>query len=232
MQDMNRKSQIWISAVLYVLLITIVIVIVLEGGTPILEGLRDKSVFVQTRDNFVALDSHITEVSNAGPGSQRIVPLEVKKGELTVDNNQIRWEMDTEASIIQPRTSIDAGNLRLGSDSDVNAYESGGNLILENYYITAVFSKVGNESSYNELNASSILLSLTYNPNSETTEGSFSMLIDDSLIDSDGYSKLLDNGYDLGSASVLFHINQSSGIEHDLIFTLDSRADYLKVNLK
>ena len=52
---MGKKSQIWISAVLYVLLISVVIVIVLEGGTPIMNNLRDKSVFVQTRDNFVNL---------------------------------------------------------------------------------------------------------------------------------------------------------------------------------
>ncbi|MBU0536690.1 MAG: hypothetical protein KKE20_07015 [Nanoarchaeota archaeon] len=228
---MKKKSQIWISAVLYVLLISIVIVIVLEGGTPILENLRDKSVFIQTRDNFVALDKNVMDVSNAGPGSQRIVPFEIKKGELTLGNSQLKWQMDTKSPVIQPRTSIDLGNLRLGSDSDVDAYESNDQLILENYYIKAVFSKIGNESDYGSVNSTSIIQYLTYNRNNGTASGSFSFMIDDNSIDSDGYSKIVQPGYDLGSATVMFYINQTDGVLHTLYFTLDSRSDYLKVDL-
>ena len=228
---MGKKSQIWISAVLYVLLISVVIVIVLEGGTPIMNNLRDKSVFVQTRDNFVNLDKHIQDVGSAGPGSQRIVPLEIKKGALSVENNQIKWEMDTKSAVMQPRTSIDLGNLRLGSDSDVDAYETNSTFVLENFHIKAVFSKIGNESNYGTVNSTSILTSMVYKVNEGTTAGDFDFLIDNSLIDSDGYSKLLDEGFSLGSATVVFYLNMSGGAVHNLYFTLDSRSDYLKVRL-
>ncbi len=228
----GRKSQIWISAVLYILLVSVVIVIVVEGGTPIMNNLRDKSVFLQTRDNFVSLDKHIKDVSNAGPGSQRVVPLEIKKGELNIKNSQVKWEMDTKASIVQPKTSVKTGNLRLGMDSDVDAYERNNKLILENYYIRAVFYKVGNESSYGTMNSTSILHSITYKTNNKTASGEFSFLIDDSLIESDGYSKLVRKGHDLGSGTVMFYMNTSSGVVHRLYFTLDSRTDFLMTNLE
>lgn len=227
----SRKSQIWISAVLYLLLISIVIIIVIEGGTPVLNNLRDKSVFVQTRDNFVSIDKHIIDISNAGPGSQRIVPLEIKKGELSLGNNQLKWEMDTKSAVIQPKSSIALGNLRLGSDSDVDAYGSNDNLILENYYIKAAFNKIGNESNYGKVNSTSILDYMTYNKNNATIPGEFSFLIDDASIDSDGYSKIVQEGYDMGSAVVMFHMNMTGGVVHDLYFTMDAKSDYIKVNL-
>lgn len=227
----KKKSQIWISAVLYVLIISVIMVIVLEAGVPIMDNLRDKSVFTQTRDNFISLDKHIREIGSAGPGSQRVVPLEIKKGELVLGNSQLKWKMDTVASIIQPRTSIDLGNLRLGSDSDVDAYSNSTNFILQNYYIKAVFSRVGNETSYATVNSTSMLKSVTNLKTSAVTSGEFSFLIDDATIGSDGYSKLEQTGYDLGSATVIFHMNMTGGVIHNIYFTLDSRSDYLKVSL-
>ncbi|MFC1752359.1 hypothetical protein ACFL96_03075 [Thermoproteota archaeon] len=228
---MNKKSQIWISAVLYLLIISIVLVIVLEAGTPIMNNLRDKSVFIRTRDNFVSLDKHITDISNAGPGSQRIVPLEIRKGDLTLGNNQLKWEMSTESAAIQPRSNFEMGSLRIGSDADVIAYETNTSIVLENFYILAVFSKVGNETSYGRINSSGILDYIVYKRTNSTSSGDFNFFVDDFSIDSDGYSKLLDTGYTLGSGTVVYHMNMTGGVVHDLYFTLDSRADYVKVEM-
>jgi hypothetical protein len=227
----SRKSQIWISAVLYVLIISVIMVIVLEAGVPIMNNLRDKSVFVQTRDNFINLDMHIKEIGSAGPGSQRVVPIEIKKGELALANSQLEWTMDTKASIIQPRTSLSLGNVRIGSDSDVNAYSNSTDLVLENYYLKAVFNRVGNESNFGTINSTSLLKSIENVKTGTATSGEFSFLIDDISVESDGYSKISQQGYNLGSATVIFHINMSGGAVHDLSFTLDSRSDYLKVSM-
>ena len=227
----KKKSQIWISAVLYVLIISVIMVIVLEAGVPIMNNLRDKSVFVQTRDNFVSLDRQIREIGSAGPGSQRIVPIEIKKGELSLANSQMEWKMDTKASIIQPRTSVVLGNLRLGSDSDVNAYSNSTDLVLENFYTKAVFSRIGNETNFGTVNSTSILRNMENLKTDASTSGEFSFLIDDVSVSSDGYSKISEPGYNLGSATVIFHMNMTGGAVHDLSFTLDSRSDYLKVSM-
>ncbi|MCX6707856.1 MAG: hypothetical protein NT001_07025, partial [Candidatus Woesearchaeota archaeon] len=173
----------------------------------------------------------ITEIGSAGPGSQRIVPIEIKKGELVLGNNQLKWKMDTPASIIQPRTSVNLGNLRMGSDSDVDAYSNSTNLVLEDYYIKAVFSRVGNETNFGTVNSISMLRSIENLKTGAVTSGEFSFLIDDAYVESDGYSKIDQLGYDLGSATVIFHMNMTGGAIHDVSFTLDSRSDYLKISM-
>ncbi|MBW2999994.1 hypothetical protein KY339_04940, partial [Candidatus Woesearchaeota archaeon] len=85
---MNDKAQIWISALLYILIAVIVMVIILEATSPLLENLKDESVYTETKSNFVSLNQHISDVSNAGTGSQRVVPVEIRKGELKVGNDQ------------------------------------------------------------------------------------------------------------------------------------------------
>ena len=139
----GKKAQLWISAVLYILIISVVMAIVLEAGLPILSNLRDKSIVLQTRDNFINVDKHIQEIADAGPGSQRVVPLEIKKGDLKIEEGRMIWDMDTEADIMQPGTSQQSGNLRVGVNADVKATQSGSLFTLENSYIKAVFNKIG-----------------------------------------------------------------------------------------
>jgi hypothetical protein len=139
--------------------------------------------------------------------------------------------MSTLASIIQPRTSVDLGNLRLGSDSDVDAYSNSTDLVLENFHIKAVFNRVGNETNLGRLNSTSMLKNIENLKTGAVTAGEFSFLIDDSIVESDGYSKISSQGQNLGSATVIFHMNMTGGAVHDISFTLDSRSDYLKVSL-
>ena len=121
--NQGKKAQIWVSAVLYILITTIVLVIVIELGTPMLENMKDKSIFTRTKDNFVAIDKNIKDISEEGFGSQRTIPLEIQKGKIDVTDNLIKWEMETNADIIEPGSSIASGNLVISSNSDVSAKE-------------------------------------------------------------------------------------------------------------
>ena len=74
---MRKKGQIWISAVLYVLVIVALIIIVLEAGLPLLGRLKEKNSFNRVKDTLTALDSNIRQIAGEGQGSQRIVPVAV-----------------------------------------------------------------------------------------------------------------------------------------------------------
>jgi len=74
------KAQIWVSAILYILVITVVMVLVLNAGVPIIQDLQDKTVFTRSKNTFLSLNQHISEVSEEGVGSQRVVPIEIEKG--------------------------------------------------------------------------------------------------------------------------------------------------------
>lgn len=226
-----RKSQIWIEAVLYVLMTAIIMVVVLEAGIPILDKMKDKSIFIQTRDNFVSLSQHIEEVSNAGPGSQRLVPIEIKKGYLKVDNEKVKWYMDTKAEIIAPMSKISLGNVKIASDSDVDAYTSGDYYILENFYVLAAFSRIGNSSVYGNITSANILAYLKFKGTGGTTNGTFTFLIDSAAISGDGYTAM-ESGYDEGSGSVSAFINTTSGTNYTITFTLYGDTDFLAVNME
>ncbi|PIN86985.1 hypothetical protein COV19_02215 [Candidatus Woesearchaeota archaeon CG10_big_fil_rev_8_21_14_0_10_44_13] len=232
MPEHNKKSQIWESAVLYVLMTAIIMVIVLEAGVPILQEMRDKAVFIQTRDNFISLNQHIEDVSNAGPGSQRLVPIQIKKGYLKIDNEKIKWYMDTKADVIEPMSKISTGNVKMASDSDVDAYESGNYLIIENFYAQAGFNKIGNESSFGNITSTNILDYMKFKGTGSVANGTFTLQIDGTSFEGNGYTKIDEEGYDKDRAVVRAFINTTSGANYTVTFTMYGDTDFMTVNIE
>lgn len=102
---MDKKAQIWISAVLYMALGVVVLTIILAAGVPMIQKMKDKNVYGQTKDLFDTLDKNIKEVSGEGPGSKRfLAPFEVKAGDLRVseDSDVIIWSLKTKAKLMEP----------------------------------------------------------------------------------------------------------------------------------
>ncbi len=89
----NKKGDIWVSAVLYFGLGIIVISILLAAGLPVINKLRDKNILIQTKEAFNVLDENMLTVINGGPDSQRPITLEIKRGEINIDdvNDKIIW---------------------------------------------------------------------------------------------------------------------------------------------
>ena len=230
---MGKKSQLWISAVLYILVTALIMVIILEALTPVVENLKDKSVFVRTRDTFLSLNQYIKEVSLEGQGSQRIVPIEITKGELSVQDNEIKWKMPTEAAILEPRATVELGNLLVVANGDVDAYEQNGTFVLTNTNTFFRFNKFGSATNFSNFTSSRIINQSAYKRGSSLTNVSagFDFFITEEDKTFFGYSILPKKGADLGEAKVLVHVN-STVHEYDLIFTLESQADYLLVELR
>ncbi|MFO8016910.1 MAG: hypothetical protein R6U32_07460 [Candidatus Woesearchaeota archaeon] len=228
----SRKGQIWISAVLYVLMTAVIMVVVLEAGLPVLKEMRDKAVFVQSRDNLISLNQHIKEVGSAGPGSQRTVPLQVQKGHLEVGKEKLRWYMDTEADIIEPMSKISMGDVKIASDSDVDAHETGGHYILENFYMLAAFNKLGNASSYENISSDSIIDYMQFKGTGAIANGTFDLSVDDEMVSGEGYTSINDKGYDQGRASVTAFVNTTSGTNYTIIFTMHGNSDYMTVRMR
>lgn len=229
---LSKSAQIWESAVLYVLMTAIIMVIVLEAGVPLLKDMRDKAVFIQTRDNFISLNQHIEEVSNAGPGSQRLVPIQVKKGYLTIENDKIKWYMDTTADVLEPMSKISAGNVKMGADADVDAYKTGSSYVLENFYIRAGFNVIGNETNYGNMTSTNILRYVRFKGTGGTANGTFTLLIDGSAIDGNGYTKIEEEGYDKDKATLIALVNTTSGTNYTLSFTMYADSDFMTINIE
>lgn len=233
----KKKAQIWISAILYVLVTALIMVIVLEALSPILDNMKDQSIFERTRDTFLSLNQYIKDVSVEGQGSQRVVPVEIQKGTLAVQNNELEWKMSTKADILEPRSMQDLGNLFLVSNGEVSSYESNGTFVLENSKVKFVFNEIGSPTNFTNITSSEIInQSSLKTPSGSvdiTTPGEFSFLVNDETSPStgNGFTRLPLAGSDLGFASVIAHINTTQ-YEYELTLTLESGADYLVVGVK
>lgn len=234
----HKKGQVWISAVLYILITTIIMVIVLEIGTPLLENLKDKAIFTKTKDNFLSLDKQLKSISSEGYGSQRIIPLEIQKGSVDVTENGIRWEMKTDADIIEPGSSISLGDLIISSNSDVSAKKRGDSYILENSAILINFTSFGNQTNWTSgADPSSIINYMEYKTANgrirQDMAGLTTFTVKNNGVDlpvsGSGYTKLEKEGTSMTQAKLILHMN--STVEYDLVFTLQSRADFLKVDI-
>ncbi len=111
-----KKGDIWISAIIYIGLGVVAITLLVGAGVPIINKMKDRSTFFQTKEVMQTIDKAIIEVVSEGPGSRRYLsPLEIKKGSLaiTLSPRRIVWEMETKALLQEPGQSINEGNLNI-----------------------------------------------------------------------------------------------------------------------
>ncbi|MBN1386498.1 hypothetical protein JW968_06005 [Candidatus Woesearchaeota archaeon] len=233
-----KKGQIWVSAVLYLLITAVVVVLILEGGLPLLSKMSDKATFTRTRDNFINLDQHIIEVAQAEVGTQRAIPLEIRAGELSVENDVLKWTMETDAEIIEPRSEIRLGNLRILSCADVETWENGTHYFMENSNVKFAFRKIGSQEEWGSLNTSDLIEYAEYLPTGEKTDGEFDFYIlgEEQFGEGNGYVRISEIGDTLAEATVTAFINttddptdENATKQYELSFTLESNTDFVRV---
>jgi len=239
----NRKAQIWISAVLYLLVTVVVMFIVLDAGIPLLNNMKDKSVFTRTKDNFVNLDQHIKKISFTEEGSQEVIPFEVTEGNLLFDENNVVWSMQTEAQVLEPNTKLESGNLYLVSDLDVSAKEYANHYVMQNSYISVRLNKTGTRDIWTDISADQLIESITYKLTGKTTTAGFKIRVwandpsnpfpYNSTVGSNvtGYTEMLDTGMNLASATYTAYFNTTS-LDYLVRITLNSLADYVVINVE
>lgn len=234
---MYKRGQVWISAILYIMIITVVMVLVLNAGVPLLEDMQDKTVFTRSKNTFLALNEQIVDVSEEGIGSQRVVPIEIEKGNLELKDGALKWNMRTNAKILESGQQIELGNLYISSNADVSSISNTYNYTLENTYIRATFHKCEskNTCSFNETGMIKQLIFKDHDTGTEIPA------TNDFEIDfgtgvawtASGYSVLEDAGTSLGAARVLYYINSTNQSYYTVVeFSLGSNRDFLEVKIR
>jgi len=110
---MYKKGDIWISAILYFALGVILLSIILAAGLPAITKMKDDFTVKQTKDLMINLDGSIRTVYHEGPGSQRIVSLDIGRGDFFIkeDLEVIEWSIESSALISEVGVEIQEGNL-------------------------------------------------------------------------------------------------------------------------
>ena len=101
---MDKKGDVWISAVLYFGLGMVILTIILSAGIPVINKLRDKNVIIQTKEIMQVLDKTVLNVASEGAGSQRTLSVDITKGQMTLlkENDKIEWKFRSNAAISEP----------------------------------------------------------------------------------------------------------------------------------
>ncbi len=233
----TKKSQIWISVIIYTMVALLALVLILNTGLPILTEMKERSLFNKIKDAMLDLDRHITDIAKQGEGSQAAVSFEIKEGEMKFLDNQLIWEIETSSKLISPRTSTKIGNLIISSNSNIRSFE------LEDYYIMETFIKEDNFSvrinKFNskeapgDINTSRLIEYISFN--GEKMDGNFNFYINNNETSSlgTGYTEIIPagNNTNVGSAKVVAHVDSDFG-KYKLEFTLESYADFLIVRVK
>ena len=132
----SKKADVWVSAVLYFGLGIIVISLLLAAGLPAINKLRDKNVVIQSKGVFQVIDKNIRDVVRGGPGSQRVVNVDIKKGDFKIDDSkeEITWEYSTKIAISEPGSSppgsasgsaipVSEGNIKIATWKEGDGYK-------------------------------------------------------------------------------------------------------------
>lgn len=120
------RGQVWIEAVLYIAIGVVAISLILGAGLPVIYKMRDRNTVVQTKEMLHAFDDAIRQVASEGLGSQRVLdPVIIKGGKLNIKKDEIIWEMDTTAEIME------VCGYRESCDEKLKQYE--GNIEMELY---------------------------------------------------------------------------------------------------
>ncbi len=225
-----RKSQVWVSAILYMLIAATAMALIIQAGIPIINNMKHRSIYSSTEEMLVSLDKHIVDVANEGEGSQRVVPIDIKDGELTIRDGKLIWEYETETKIFEPKSRMNLGNLIITTNAGVTATENLDDYLLSNDKIRVNISKI---SDWSTINTSQLINYIEHIENSKKTNGTFSFTIgnDPTSKVGNGYTILKESGINLGFGVVVAHVNTTS-FEYDLHLTLESEADFIRVNVK
>lgn len=229
----NKRGAIWVSAVIYVLVGIIVLTVVIEAGIPFIKSLQERSNVNRARNTLSGIDQQIQDTAKEGQGSQRVIPLDVSEGTVKVEDNKLRWKIETSSKVLEPRTRIELGNLVIASDVDVSAADQSGFHIVQNSRILANFTMFGSKTNFSGINTSSLLNYIEFKDTGSKTTGTFTFFINQnaSSISGTGYTELLQTGTGLASATLKAHVN-STIYEYDLLLSLDSKADFLRAQIE
>ncbi|MBI5398374.1 hypothetical protein HZB03_02820 [Candidatus Woesearchaeota archaeon] len=237
---MKKKGDIWIAAILYILIITVVLTLVLQAGVPIINDLQDKTTFTRSKNTFLRLNQQIVDISQEGAGSQRVIPIEVEKGDLELSGGSLKWDLRTGAKILEPGQEIDLGNLFITSNADVAAGPVTSSVYtLQNSILPANFTRCEDRTTCT-FASSNLLQKIRFrNPDTgafSTTSGTFNVEFGQGAWNFSGFSKLEDAGDNLGSSSVLYYVNNTNTTNSTVFtvieFTLGSNRDFVTVKVR
>ncbi|MFB6213613.1 MAG: hypothetical protein ABEJ07_03575 [Candidatus Nanohaloarchaea archaeon] len=230
------------TAALYVGVTVTAISVALTTGLPALENMQEAASIRKAQSFMQELDSNVQEVVSEGEGSTRTIRVNFDRGRLYFDNetDSLVYELQTDARVISPQATRRTGNVILSSNADVTVKNAtiGGTdcYMMENEHIEACIKKIGSPDSYKSINTSELLVEYNFTEPSPDKSLNADMFVKLNGVKStgwgDGYTTPETYGSFIGTGRVRATIVSDYGYTYDIIFSLPTGSDFLKVDVQ
>lgn len=232
---MEKGVSPFISASLVILFVSTAIGIVILFLHPSIKKSQESIALIQTERNLELIEKNVEEVASEGLGSLRRIKV-WNGGEMGINPLTGKLEAEVKFSYLTLDSGIflKKGNIFKIVGGWVKTDENGTHLFLENEIIKAIFPKMGDENSFQQINTSEMISSIYLKPANEIFHFfDTSVFINNKTNSSwgDGYSKLIKKGDFLGKGEAFFHIESEEGYIYDIVFTLFPKTDFLLVEI-
>lgn len=226
-----------ISAAIYMGMAVTAVTLVITLGMPQLNRMTESTLYLNARESLTNLDKAIETVASEGKGSVRIVPMEIRNGELSISDskNIIEYSIETISRIVSPRTAIQYGNLVIASNADVNASQNATHHVLQNTHLKVTARRFGSPTSMASINTSEVIQEIKLLDNNKTlpltpnaTVMEFTISNNPSASSGVGYTVLEEEGTDLSKGNITIYVNSVIG-EYRLNIILDAESDFLTI---
>jgi len=180
------------STMIIAMLVIFSLVIVFQFAVKVVDRSRVPQEFSEIENYMLTVDKSIHQVYSEGNGSIRKVSLRVPDGNFKVNSREdsIIYTVDgPPVGDYLSRKKLD--NLYRIYGNDLNCYESGTNIVMENSFIKLILSKFGSESSWSYVNTSKLLKTMYLKPNWMISFNDTSIFIDGNKISGNGYGELI-----------------------------------------
>ncbi len=116
---MKNRGQIWVETVIYVLIALIMIGTVLGIAKPKIEEMQDKLAIERTIEMMEEINAQISSAIEGGVGNKRVISIEIKKGELKIDEggDKIIFTMEeSKSTYSEPGKDIPLGAITVHTE--------------------------------------------------------------------------------------------------------------------
>ena len=154
MENMNKKSQVWVETAIYTLIGLTIIAILLAVANPQIDKIRDRGMITQATISLNTLDEKISYITQS-PGNIAVPNIKVGKGKFIINssNDSISYVLDnTLLEYRQSGTPIVEGNLIVKTEKYGNKF----NVFITRYYSGVNITYDTNDKIDKSLEASSI----------------------------------------------------------------------------
>ncbi len=229
-----------VSEILILAVIVASTIIIINSAGPVLEESKKSQAVSDAKQILKTLDTVINQLSFEAPSAKRLINVDLRDGRFIFSgkDDKIKIRID-DSGLLKPSVRFEEENILFQGGGTLDVYEADilgdgqQDLVLENSAVLFAIKKLGNSTDTVFVNTSNIIsqirnkiLDINITPRS-------GIFINDIDTTSYGYGYTeLTLPINQQTGSIVVHMNSTSNITYQAIFTLSASTDFIELEVK